>query len=223
MTHNPIRPWRNIDRRPSRRIHVGPVPVGGGAPISVQTMTNTLTTDVAATVAQVQACAEAGADIVRVSCPDEGSTRALRRDRAREPGADRGGHPLPLPPRHRGGGGGGGVPADQPGQHRLGRAGARGDPGGEGPRLLDADRGECREPGEASAGEVRRALPGGDGRERARSYPHPRGQRLPRVQDQREGVGRVPGGGGLPGAGRGDRRADPPRDHRGGRASPPAR
>ena len=56
----------------------GAVPVGGGAPISVQTMTNTLTTDVAATVAQVQACAEAGADIVRVSCPDEGSTRALR-------------------------------------------------------------------------------------------------------------------------------------------------
>ncbi|HET9069758.1 MAG TPA: flavodoxin-dependent (E)-4-hydroxy-3-methylbut-2-enyl-diphosphate synthase, partial [Amaricoccus sp.] len=78
MTHNPIRPWRNIDRRQSRRIHVGSVPVGGGAPISVQTMTNTLTTDVAGTIAQVQACAEAGADIVRVSCPDEGSTRALR-------------------------------------------------------------------------------------------------------------------------------------------------
>ena len=42
MTHNPVRPWRNIDRRSSRRIHVGPVPVGDGAPISVQTMTNTL-------------------------------------------------------------------------------------------------------------------------------------------------------------------------------------
>jgi len=54
------------------------VPVGGDAPISVQTMTNTDTTDVAATVAQVQACAEAGADIVRVSTPDEASTRALR-------------------------------------------------------------------------------------------------------------------------------------------------
>jgi (E)-4-hydroxy-3-methylbut-2-enyl-diphosphate synthase len=78
MTHNPVRPWRNIDRRRSRLIHVGSVPVGGDAPISVQTMTNTLTTDVAATVAQVLACAEAGADIVRVSCPDEGSTRALR-------------------------------------------------------------------------------------------------------------------------------------------------
>ena len=78
MTHNPVRPWRNIDRRRSRQIRVGPVPVGGGAPISVQTMTNTPTTDVAATVAQVQAAAEAGADIVRVSVPDEASSRALK-------------------------------------------------------------------------------------------------------------------------------------------------
>lgn len=78
MSHNPIRPWRNIHRRKSRRIMVGTVPVGGDAPISVQTMTNTLTTDVAATVAQVQAAADAGADIVRVSVPDEASSRALR-------------------------------------------------------------------------------------------------------------------------------------------------
>ena len=78
MTHNPIRPWRNIDRRKSRRIMVGNVPVGGDAPISVQTMTNTITSDVAATVAQVQRSAEAGADIVRISTPDEASTRALR-------------------------------------------------------------------------------------------------------------------------------------------------
>jgi (E)-4-hydroxy-3-methylbut-2-enyl-diphosphate synthase len=78
MTHNPVRPWRNIDRRPSRRIMVGPVPVGGDAPISVQTMTNTLTSDARATIAQVFACAEAGADIVRVSCPDEASTKALK-------------------------------------------------------------------------------------------------------------------------------------------------
>ncbi|MBP1805956.1 flavodoxin-dependent (E)-4-hydroxy-3-methylbut-2-enyl-diphosphate synthase [Rubellimicrobium aerolatum] len=78
MSHNPVRPWRSIDRRPSRRIMVGNVPVGGGAPITVQTMTNTLTTDVAGTVAQVLAAAEAGADIVRVSAPDEDSTRALR-------------------------------------------------------------------------------------------------------------------------------------------------
>ncbi|SHJ11850.1 flavodoxin-dependent (E)-4-hydroxy-3-methylbut-2-enyl-diphosphate synthase [Wenxinia saemankumensis] len=73
-----VRPWRAIDRRRSRRIMVGSVPVGGDAPISVQTMTNTLTTDVAATVAQVQAAAEAGADIVRVSVPDQASSRALK-------------------------------------------------------------------------------------------------------------------------------------------------
>ncbi len=78
MTHNPIRPWRNIDRRPSRRIMVGNVPVGGDAPISVQTMTNTDSTDVRATLAQVIAAADAGADIVRVSTSDEAATRALR-------------------------------------------------------------------------------------------------------------------------------------------------
>ena len=77
MTHNPIRPWRNIERRVSRRIHVGSVPVGGDAPISVQTMTNTDGTDAKATLAQIEACAEAGADIVRVSAPDEATTRAL--------------------------------------------------------------------------------------------------------------------------------------------------
>ncbi|GGL90719.1 flavodoxin-dependent (E)-4-hydroxy-3-methylbut-2-enyl-diphosphate synthase [Pseudooceanicola nanhaiensis] len=78
MSHNPVRPWRNIDRRKSRRIMVGNVPVGDGAPISVQTMTNTDTSDVAATVAQIQRAADAGADIVRVSTPDESSTRALK-------------------------------------------------------------------------------------------------------------------------------------------------
>ncbi len=78
MSINHIRPWRNVYRRESRQIMVGDVPVGGGAPITVQTMTNTMTTDVAATVAQVQAAAEAGADIVRVSVPDEGSARALK-------------------------------------------------------------------------------------------------------------------------------------------------
>jgi (E)-4-hydroxy-3-methylbut-2-enyl-diphosphate synthase len=78
MTHNPIRPWRNIERRKSRQIMVGRVPVGGDAPISVQTMTNTLTTDIPGTLAEVMAAAEAGADIVRISTPDQESTRALR-------------------------------------------------------------------------------------------------------------------------------------------------
>lgn len=72
-----IRPWRHIERRASRQIMVGTVPVGGDAPITVQTMTNTLTTDVKATIEQVQAAAEAGADIVRVSVPDEASSRAM--------------------------------------------------------------------------------------------------------------------------------------------------
>ena len=78
MSLNSVRPWRNIYRRKSRQIYVGNVPVGGDAPISVQTMTNTLTTDAASTIAQVLAAAEAGADIVRVSVPDESSAKALR-------------------------------------------------------------------------------------------------------------------------------------------------
>ena len=78
MSLNPIRPWRNIYRRKSRQIFVGRVPVGGDAPITVQTMTNTDSSDVKATVAQIQAAAEAGADIVRVSTPDRASTVALK-------------------------------------------------------------------------------------------------------------------------------------------------
>ena len=78
MTHNPIRPWRDIERRKSRQIMVGNVPVGGDAPISVQTMTNTDSSDVRATLDQVIRAAEAGADIVRISTPDESSTQALR-------------------------------------------------------------------------------------------------------------------------------------------------
>jgi (E)-4-hydroxy-3-methylbut-2-enyl-diphosphate synthase len=77
MSLNSVRPWRNIYRRKSRKIFVGSVPVGGDAPISVQTMTNTLTTDISGTIAQVQAAAEAGADIVRISIPDEDSSKAL--------------------------------------------------------------------------------------------------------------------------------------------------
>jgi (E)-4-hydroxy-3-methylbut-2-enyl-diphosphate synthase len=73
-----VRPWRDIARRPSRQIMVGNVPVGGDSPISVQTMTNTPTDDVRATVDQIRRCEEAGADIIRVSCPDEASTAALK-------------------------------------------------------------------------------------------------------------------------------------------------
>jgi (E)-4-hydroxy-3-methylbut-2-enyl-diphosphate synthase len=73
-----VRPYRDIHRRKSRQISVGGVAVGGDAPITVQSMTNTLTSDVAATVAQIRDLEIAGADIVRVSCPDEDSTAALK-------------------------------------------------------------------------------------------------------------------------------------------------
>jgi len=73
-----VRPYRDIIRRKSRQIRVGDVLVGGDAPISVQSMTNTLTTDVDATVRQVLAMEEAGADIVRISVPDEASSAALK-------------------------------------------------------------------------------------------------------------------------------------------------
>ena len=73
-----VRPYRDIYRRECRQIMVGDVPVGGNAPISVQSMTNTLTSDAAATIAQIRELEEAGADIVRVSCPDEASTAAMK-------------------------------------------------------------------------------------------------------------------------------------------------
>jgi (E)-4-hydroxy-3-methylbut-2-enyl-diphosphate synthase len=72
------RPYQHIERRKSRQIMVGSVPVGGDAPITVQTMTNTLTTDVAGTVAQIRRAEAAGVDIVRVSCPDQESALALK-------------------------------------------------------------------------------------------------------------------------------------------------
>ncbi|HUY68414.1 MAG TPA: flavodoxin-dependent (E)-4-hydroxy-3-methylbut-2-enyl-diphosphate synthase, partial [Alphaproteobacteria bacterium] len=71
------RPWRDIQRRKSRQIKVGDVLIGGDAPIAVQSMTNTLTSDANATIGQVRQLEEAGADLVRVSCPDEESTAAL--------------------------------------------------------------------------------------------------------------------------------------------------
>jgi (E)-4-hydroxy-3-methylbut-2-enyl-diphosphate synthase len=73
-----LRPWRHIERRKSRQIMVGNVPVGGDAPITVQTMTNTLTSDARATIDQIRRCEEAGVDIIRVSCPDVESTTALK-------------------------------------------------------------------------------------------------------------------------------------------------
>ena len=73
-----IRSYRNIERRKSRKIKVGNVFVGGDSPITVQTMTNTLTTDINATMKQIEESVEAGADIIRISCPDKASTFSLR-------------------------------------------------------------------------------------------------------------------------------------------------
>jgi (E)-4-hydroxy-3-methylbut-2-enyl-diphosphate synthase len=74
-----IRPFRDIKRKKTKKIKVGKVEVGGGALISVQSMTNTLTTDVKGTVNQIKELEDAGADIVRVSCPDQESTLSLKK------------------------------------------------------------------------------------------------------------------------------------------------
>jgi (E)-4-hydroxy-3-methylbut-2-enyl-diphosphate synthase len=73
-----VRAFRDIDRKKTKQIKVGKVNVGGDAPISVQSMTNTLTTNVSGTIKQIKQLEEAGADIVRVSCPDKESTHALK-------------------------------------------------------------------------------------------------------------------------------------------------
>ena len=73
-----IRPHRIIKRKKTKEIKVGEVSVGGTSQITVQSMTNTLTTDVKDTINQIKALEDAGADIVRVSCPDENSTKSLK-------------------------------------------------------------------------------------------------------------------------------------------------
>ena len=73
-----VRPYRTINRKITKKIKVGNLSVGGDSIISVQSMTNTLTTDIKGTINQIHSLEEAGADIVRVSCPDEGSTFALK-------------------------------------------------------------------------------------------------------------------------------------------------
>ena len=73
-----IRPFRDINRRKTKVINVGNVKIGGENPITVQSMTNTLTTDIKATIKQINEIQGEGADLVRVSCPDESSTKALK-------------------------------------------------------------------------------------------------------------------------------------------------
>ena len=73
-----IRPFRDIKRRKTKVIKVGNVKIGGDNPISVQSMTNTLTTDISSTIKQINEIESEGADLVRVSCPDEQSSKALK-------------------------------------------------------------------------------------------------------------------------------------------------
>ena len=73
-----IRPFRDITRKKTRVINVGKVKIGGDNPISVQSMTNTLTTDIKSTIKQINSINDEGADLVRVSCPDQSSSKALK-------------------------------------------------------------------------------------------------------------------------------------------------
>ena len=73
-----IRPYRTIERKKTKKIYVGNVPVGGDSSISVQSMTNTVTTNIKKTIEQINSLSDAGAEIVRVSCPDKSSTAALK-------------------------------------------------------------------------------------------------------------------------------------------------
>jgi 4-hydroxy-3-methylbut-2-en-1-yl diphosphate synthase IspG/GcpE len=170
-----IRPWRDIARRPSRQIMVGNVPVGGDAPVTVQTMTNTITADARATIDQIRRCEEAGADIIRVSCPDVESTAALKQivRAARVPivadihfhykraleAADAGAACLRINPGNIGSAG----PSARGGERRQGE------------RLRDPHRRQCRKPRKGPARKIWRAMPRGAGRKRARSHPAARG------------------------------------------------
>ena len=73
-----LRPYRDINKKKTNEIKVGDVKIGSNNPISVQSMANTLTTDVTATIKQIESLTNEGADLVRVSCPDEESTKSLK-------------------------------------------------------------------------------------------------------------------------------------------------
>ena len=190
-------------RRKSRQIKVGSVAVGGDAPVSVQSMTTTLTSDINATLQQIAELTASGCDIVRVAVPDPGRRRRAARDREEvaDPGDRR--HPLPAQVRLRrdrrrlrGG-------AGQPGQHQgVRRQGRRDRPGRRRRRGVDPDRRQRRLAGQAAAGQVRQGHPGGAGRVRALGGLAVRGARLPRLQDL--GQAQRPGGhgAGLRAAGR---------------------
>ena len=117
-----VRPYRDINRRKSRQIHVGSVPVGGDAPITVQSMTNTLTHDVKATVEQIQASGARRRRHRARLLPGRGIAAGAEGHRAPGERADRRRHPFPLQARDRGGQERRRLPAHQSRQYRLGRA-----------------------------------------------------------------------------------------------------
>ena len=171
-------------RRKTRQIKVGKVLVGGDAPVSVQSMTTTLTSDVNTTLQQIAELTAAGCDIVRVACPRQDDADALRRDRAAlaDPGHRR--HPLPAEVRlrrdrrrlRRGPG--------QPRQHPQVRRPGQGDRRGrQGPRHVDPDRRQRRVARQAAAREVRQGDARGARRVGRLGGVAVRGARLPRLQD----------------------------------------
>ena len=203
------------ERRRTRGIRLGNVPIGGGAPIAVQSMTTTQTADAAATLAQIRALAEAGADVVRLAVPDADAAAAL-------PAIVRA-SPVPLV-------------ADihfdyrlalaaleagiqgirlNPGNIGAPRAGARGGEGGARAARADPHRRERGLAREGHRREARLAHRGGHGRERRAAHPLPRGRGLPRDQGLAEGARRRHDGAGEPAVRGAARLPAPPRRHRG--------
>ena len=195
---------------------VGDVPVGGDAPISVQSMTITKTADVEGTLQQIYALAAAGADIVRCTCNERRGGRGPGPDRAPLAGADRRRHPPPVPDGARRARGRRALPAPQPGQHPQARAHQAGGAGGQGPGRPDPHRRQRRLARPDALREARR--PGharGDGRVGAAGAGLLRRGRLRRREDLGQGVERAADDRGLPPAGRGHRPPAAPRRHRG--------
>ena len=206
-------------RRATRRIHVGSVAVGGGAPVSVQSMTTTKTADVEGTLAQVYELAAAGADIVRCTCNEERGGRGAGPDRAPLAGAHRGRHPLPprdgfRRPRGRCPGA-----APQPRQPAQGDRDQGDRRRGQGPRGAHPHRGERRVAPPRPLPPPWRGHPRGPGRVGPDGAGLLRGGRLLRREDLGQGLLGGPHGRRLP-TGRRDLR--PPAAPRGDRGRPAA-
>ena len=199
-----------------RQIFVGKVPIGGGAPVAVQTMTKTETANLAATMEQIHKVAEAGADIVRCAVPREKDVEALKTIVVRVADPDHRRHPLQPHP---------GAESDrrrrplhppEPGQHRRPRQGRRGRREGQRGRGADADRGQLRLAAQASARARARGPGRGAGRRRGRVHRTDGGARLRQLQDLDQVDQRAEHDRRQPAAGREGALPAAPRHHRGG-------